>query len=69
MTEDITSLSQELNDKITNMAEELDLAVMEAIHLAKHTLTAALASTRGVWALPKKENIPPNQRTWTETAE
>ena len=67
--EEIISLSQELNDKIKNIAEELDPAVIEAIRSAKHTLTAAIASTRGVQALPEKDNIPPNQRTWTETAE
>src|SRR5258708_977395 len=33
------------------------------------TGTAAIASTQGSRALPEKENIPPNQKTWTETAE
>jgi hypothetical protein len=67
--EDIKSLSQELNDKIKNIAEEPDLALMEAVQSVRHTLTAALASTRGARALPNKENLPPNQNTWTETAE
>jgi hypothetical protein len=67
--EDIKSLSQELNDKIQNTAEDPNLALMEAIQLVRHTLTAALASTRGARALPNKENLPPNQNTWMETAE
>jgi hypothetical protein len=67
--EDIKSLSQELNNKIQNTAEDLDLALMEAVQSVRHTLTAALASTRGARALPNKENLPPNQNTWTEMAE
>ena len=42
--EEIILLLQELNDKIKNIAKELDLAVMKAIHSAKHTLTAMIAS-------------------------
>src|SRR5258707_7085216 len=37
--------------------------------LVRHHLTAAIASTQGSQALPEKENIPPNQKMWTETAE
>ena len=69
LMEDINSLSQELNDKIKNLAREPDPVVIEAIHLVKHTLTAAHASTWGTRALPNKKNIPPNQKSWTETAE
>ena len=68
LMEDIRSLSQELDDKI-NVAEDLDSAVMEALRSVRHTLTAALAVTRGDWALPNREKLPPNQKTWTETAE
>jgi hypothetical protein len=46
------------------MAEELDPVVIEAVRLVMHTLTATIDSTRGARALPNKENIPPNQRTW-----
>ena len=47
LMEDINLLSQELNDKIKNLAWELDLIVIKAIHLIKHTLTAVHASTWG----------------------
>jgi hypothetical protein len=67
--EDIKSLSQELNDKIQNTAKDPDLALMEAVQLVRHTLIAALASTKGARALPNKENLPPNQNTWMEMAE
>ena len=67
--EDLKLLSQELVDKIKDIADEPDPVVMEAVCSVKHTLTAAIASTRGARALPNKENIPPNQKSWTETAE
>jgi len=66
---DIKSLSQELDDKIKDITDEPDPVVMEAVRSVKHTLTAAIASTQGSRALPNKENLPPNQRTWTEMAE
>ena len=69
LMEDIRSLSQELDDKIKKITKEPDPAVMEAIRSVKYTLTAALASIQGSRALPNKENIPPNQKSWTETAE
>ena len=69
LMKDIMSLSQELNDKIKDKPEEPDPAVMQAVRSVKHTLTATIASIQGTRALPNKENIPPNQRTWTETAE
>ena len=69
LMEDINSLSQELNDKINKLTGEPDPVVIEAVHSVKHTLTAALASTWGARALPNKENILPNQKSWTETAE
>ena len=58
---DIKSLSQELKDKIKNLAEEMDPVVREAVRSIKHTLTVALASTQGIWALPNKEYILLNQ--------
>ena len=69
LMEDINLLSQELNDKINKLTGEPNPVVIEAVRLVKHTLTAALASTQGAWALPNKENIPPNQKSWMETAE
>ena len=60
LMEEIESLLQQLNDKIKKLTEEPDLAISEAVRSVKHTLTAALASTQGAWALPNRENIPPN---------
>ena len=68
LMEDINSLSQELNDKINKLTGEPDPVVIEAVRSVKHTLTAALAFTWGAQALPNKENILPNQKSWTETA-
>ena len=69
LMEEIELLSQQLNDKIKRLTEEPEPAISEAICSVKHTLTAALASTQGTQALPNRENIPPNQKTWPETAE
>ena len=60
LMEDIRSLSQEIDNKIKKITEELDLTVMKAICLVKYTLTATLASIQGSQALPNKENILPN---------
>lgn len=68
--DEINSLSQQLSDKIKSINNsDPDLAVMEAIHLVRHTLTAALASIQDVQALLDKETLPPDQNTWMETAE
>jgi len=65
LIEDIKSLSQELVDKIKDITDKPHPVVIEAVHLVKHTLTAAIASTQGSWALPNKENLSPNQRTYS----
>ena len=66
---DIRVLSQQLtsDDQIDQSAPPP--AVLEAIRSAKYTLTAAIASTQGTSALPHKDHIAPNQKSWTETAE
>ncbi len=62
--DEINSLSQQLSDKIKSINNsDPDLAVMEAIHLVRHTLTAALASIQDVQALLDKETLPPDQNT------
>ena len=67
LLQEIKSLSQELNDKIQD--DVTDAAVMEAVRSVKYSLTAALASTQGSRALPNREVSPPNQNSWTATAE
>ena len=69
LMQDIKSLSHQLDDKISDLTDESAPAVMEAIHSVKYSLTAAIASTQGSRALPDREDIPPNQNSWTETAE
>jgi hypothetical protein len=66
---DIRVLSQQLtsDDQIDQSAPPP--AVLEAIRSAKYTLSAAIASTQGTSALPHKDQIAPNQKSWTETAE
>src|SRR6267142_3320850 len=44
-------------------------AIVEAFRTLKHSLTAAIASRQGTSTLPDKEKIPPNQKTWQETAQ
>jgi hypothetical protein len=63
---EIKLLSQEL-DKIEEIPDES--AVIEAFRSVKYSLTAAIASTQGSRALPNREVSPPNQNSWTETAE
>ncbi len=63
LTQDIAALSQTL------VSKSLSSAILEAAHSAKYTLTAAIASTEGLNALPEKDFLVPNQKSWTETAE
>jgi hypothetical protein len=45
-------------------------AVIEAVHSAKYSLTAAIASMEGASvSLPHKDVIAPNQHSWPEMAE
>jgi hypothetical protein len=48
---------------------DYSLAVIEAYHTLKYSLTATLAFRQGTSTLPNKESILPNQRTWPEMAE
>jgi hypothetical protein len=68
LTQEIFVLSQAL---ATWPIAQLDvsLAVVEAYHLAKYTLTAVIASTQGTRALPEKEYISLHQKSWPETTE
>ncbi len=60
LTQDIAALSHTL------VSKALSLAILKATHLAKYTLTAAITGSN---ALPEKDVIVPNQKSWTETAE
>ena len=68
LKEEIKLLSQDL-DKIGDLSDESALAVMKAFRSAKYSLTAAIATAQGSHALPNREVSPPNQNSWTETAE
>lgn len=68
LTQDIVSLSQ----RLTSGEEEQSApnpAVIEAFRSAKYSLTTAVASMEGRSALPEKDVIAPNQKSWPETAE
>jgi len=63
LTQDIAALSQTLASKSSSSA------ILKAARLAKYTLTAAISSIEGSNALPEKDFIAPNQKSWMETAE
>ena len=63
LTQDITLLTQTLAVETT-----ADSAVVEAARSAKYSLTAAVASLQSTRALPEKDVIAPNQKSWPETA-
>ena len=69
LMQDIKLLSKQLNDKIEGLTDESAAAVIQAVRSVKHSLAAAIASTQGSRALLDKEYVPPNQHSWTETAE
>src|SRR6266851_2953500 len=62
LTHDIAALSHTLASKSSSSA------VLEAARSAKYTLTVAIASIQGSNALPEKDIVAPNQKSWTETA-
>jgi hypothetical protein len=62
LTQDIAALSHTLTSKSSF------LAILKATCSAKYTLVAAIALTQGLSALPEKDVIMPNQKSWTETA-
>ena len=63
LTQDIAALSHTLASSSSSSA------ILEAARSAKYTLAAAIASTQGSSALPEKDVLAPNQKSWTETAE
>ena len=68
LLQEIKLLSQQLDDKIVDLSDELAPAVMQAARSVKYSLTAAIASTQDSCAFPDKEKLPPNQNSWAETA-
>ena len=67
-------LTQEINalsDKVLALSDPLapSQAILDAFQLAKYRLEMAIASMQGTSALPDKDNIMPNQRSWLEMAE
>jgi hypothetical protein len=50
------------------MFKSSSLAILEAACSAKYTLVVAIASTQGSNALPEKDIVGPNQKSWTEMA-
>ena len=65
LTQDIFLLSQALTSRHVDITNP---AVVEAFWSAKYSLAMAIASMEGEHALPKKDIIVPNQRSWPETA-
>jgi hypothetical protein len=61
---EITSLSQTL--AVQGPTGSAPPAVIEAFRSAKHSLTAAIACSQDSRALPEKDSIAPNQKTWTD---
>jgi len=62
----IILLSQNLTTKKIDQSHYP--AVIEAIQSAKYSLMVANVSAEGTSALPDKEFIVPNQKSWSETA-
>ena len=65
LTQDIFLLSQALTSRHVDIT---NLAVIEAFQSVKYSLATAIASMEGERALPKKDVIVPNQRSWPKTA-
>jgi hypothetical protein len=68
--ESLQTLSQEIFSLSQRLTSESDPnpAVMEAFRSAKYSLATAIASMEGNSALPEKDVIAPNQKSWPETA-
>jgi hypothetical protein len=67
----VQTLSQEifsLSQRLTSESGDPNPAVIEAFRAAKYSLTTAIASMEGNSALPEKDVIAPNQKSWPETA-
>jgi hypothetical protein len=67
LKQEITSLSQTLAAQ--GPTGSAPPAVVEAYRSAKHSLTAAIACSQDSRALPEKDYIAPNQKTWKEMAD
>ena len=65
LTQDIFLLSQALTLRHVDIT---NLAVVEAFRSVKYSLATAITSMEGKHALPEKDIIAPNQRSWPETA-
>jgi hypothetical protein len=66
LAQELISLSQNLACKKIGRSH---LPVfIETLRTAKYTLTAADASAEGTSALPDRESVAPNQKSWGETA-
>jgi hypothetical protein len=50
------------------VSKSSSLAILKAAHSAKYTLTVAISLIEGSKALPEKDFIVPNQKSWMETA-
>jgi hypothetical protein len=70
LTQEIVRVSQSLTSGSITQSTPAP-AVMEAVRSAKYSLSAlsaAIASTEEVSALPERDRIAPNQKSWPETA-
>ncbi|KAH9011874.1 hypothetical protein EDB85DRAFT_2159509 [Lactarius pseudohatsudake] len=68
LVQDINRLSHKLIAEDTDQLTPSQ-AIVEAVQSAKASLMTAIASVTGASPLPHKENIAPNQHSWTETAQ
>jgi hypothetical protein len=70
LTQEIMALSQTLAAQgPTQSVPVPSSTVVEAYHSAKHSLMAAIACSQNLPALPEKDYIAPNQKTWKEMAD
>jgi len=63
LLKNINVLCQQLNGLSDH--QTLDLTALKGV---KYSLTAAISSANGSWALPKKDVFHPNRNTWAEMA-
>ena len=70
--ESVQTLSQRLfslSQKLTSESEASNPAVIEAFRSANYSLVTAITSMEGNSALPEKNIIAPNQKSWPEMAQ
>jgi len=69
VAQELALLLQTLISATETMDHSADYsAIVEAARSANFSLSAANASIQGTHALPEKDIIAPNQKTWTEMA-